>query len=261
MTILSDIITPAYREANFKAQSQTLTAVEQSEGLALLQSLTDSLVAMVIGTRPTPWYIPSPMKTSAKAYNYPAVPGDPGIQPPQDPLYPPPNTRLFLKNTTAEVVYFQYQPEDGAVMEYVDAGHTATVTFDGNGMFFGLTGLDTTYAVTSKSGQVTRNAPIQWVFRGDRAAWVAIETLTADGEMPFPSMFTDYWVTALSIRLAPRFGNDPRETTILRWREMVRFIALQYRQSEEATFRSLGVPSAQAFTERGGYSDHAFGSI
>jgi hypothetical protein len=74
--------------------------------------------------------------------NFPAVPGSAG-RTPFDPLYPPANVRLMAKNTVATRVYFQYQPQDGALMEYVDVGHTEALTLDGNGALFDLTGADT----------------------------------------------------------------------------------------------------------------------
>ena len=75
MTLNSTIITAAYRESNFTGQGATLTDDEQSEGLQLLQSLTDSFFGLIVGTKAKPWYVPAEWNTAPTAANYPAQPG------------------------------------------------------------------------------------------------------------------------------------------------------------------------------------------
>lgn len=239
MTTASEIITLAYREANFNAVGSTPTADELSEGLTLLKSLSDSLFPLVVGTKLQGWYVPWPQKNAARAANYPAAPGDAGILPPNGLETPPANVRLMMKNTTAKTIFFQYQPEDGALMEYVDVGHTANVVLDANGALFGLTGGDTQVTITSDF-PTNRNARRRWIYRADVGAWVEVTTLELTTEMPYPTWFDDWFITALAMRLSPRFGNEPRSMTLMRYKDMTVLIRGLYQQMGIAIIGSPG---------------------
>lgn len=249
MTTASSLITLAYREANYKNAVGTLTTEEQTEGLTLLQALVDSLFGMVVGTKLTPWFIPRPQKTASTAANYPAYPGDAGLESPHGLSLPPSNVRLMMKNEAATTVYFQYQPEDGAVVEYIDVGHIGDITLDANGALIGLTGSVETVDIVAQfpSG---RNTPRRWIYRGDFGSWLEMTSLSLTSEMPFPIAFDDYFVTALAIRLSPRFGSDPRQVTVLRFQEMQQFIRLQYLQTKEQIVGDAGVPTTQVYAAR-----------
>ena len=234
----TEVIKNAFREANWKAVGMDPTASEIAEGLTLLQALVDSVFGMVIGTKLHPWWVPWPQNTSSKRANYPAHPGDSGILPPNSVNNPPANARLMMKNTTAETIYFQYQPEDGAIMDYVDVGHTDTVTLDANGALFGLTGSDTTVVIPSDF-PTTRNPRRRWIYRADYGSWVEIEPLELTEELPFPTWFDDFWITSLAIRMSPRFGNEPRAATMARYKDMMVFIRGQY---EQQGIEIVGVP-------------------
>lgn len=229
MTLASSIITAAFRESNYTAVGADPTADEQGEALVLLQSIMGSMFALVIGTKLKQWFIPQPMKNNSRAANYPAAPGDAGILPPNNVDSPPANVRLTMKNTATQTVYFQYQPQDGALMEYVDVGHTADVILDANGQLFGETGGTTTITMTSDF-PTNRNPTRRWVYRGDIGSWVEITSLTLTSEMPFPVWFDDYFVTELAMRLAPREGGEPRQITLMRNNDMKVFLRGEYEQ-------------------------------
>jgi hypothetical protein len=244
MATALEIITNGYREANFKSTTGVLTAEEQTEGLALLQSIVDAVAGMIVGIRRTPWYVPTPQRTASIAANYPAMAGDVGR--PLNNLYPPSNVRLFMRNPDNVVVNLQYQPEDGAVVEYVDVGHEGIVTLDANGALFGLTGSEDTVEIAPLF-PAGRNTPRRWLFRGDYGSWLEITTLTLTSEMPFPRQFDDYFSTTMAIRLSPRFGSEPRTVTLVRNQEMQQFIRAQWVQSAEVVHRDLGVPTMQTY--------------
>lgn len=251
MTLASEIITRAFREANYKNTIGTLTAEESSEGLALLQSIVDSLAGLVVGTKLTPWFYPDPQRTGNVAARYPATPGDYAI--PSDQTYPPANVRLVMRNQDPVTLYFQYAPDDGALMEYVDAGHEGDVTLEGNGALIGLTGSNENIEITALY-PAGRNTPRRWVYRGDYASWVEITTLAQTSTIPFPTALDDYFVTALAIRLSPRFGSEPRQITLMRYKEMQTFIRLQYLQSKEVVVGGTGL-AEQSYRFAGGAVD------
>lgn len=233
MTLNSTIITAAYRESNFTGQAADLTVTEQTEALQLLQSLVDSFFGLVIGTKAKPWWIPHQFNTSPEAGNYPAAPGDTHLRNANDIKYPPSNSRVFLRNSTVQTVYMQMKPEDGAMMQFVDAGFTADVSINGNGMFIGDTGVAYTDTIVPAFGGGSRSPKRTYVFRGDLASWVQTNNLEYVGECPFPEDFDDFWITALAMRLAPRFGNMPNEITLMRYKDMLVYIRGIYRQSAE----------------------------
>jgi len=255
MATASEVITLAYREANFKNSVGVLTAEESSEGLMLLQSVVDSFFGLVVGTKLLPWFVPSPQKTAGAAANYPALPGDHSASSHQSVMLPPSNVRLMMKNSAPVTVWFQYQPEDGAVMEYVDTGHEADVTLDANGALFGLTGSTETVDITALF-PTGRNTPRRWVYRADYGSWLEITALGLTSVLPFPSAFDDYFVTSLAVRLAPRFGADPRQITLLRFNQMEVFLRGQYLQSKEVLVGTGGTPSLQSY--RAGFESGSF---
>lgn len=251
MTTVSDIITEGYRESNFKAQVQTLTTEEESEALRKLQSIVDSFFGLVIGTKPFHWYIPRPQLTGNVEANFPATPGDTFNQQVFDTDYPPSNCRLFLKNTSATEVFFQYQPEDGAMYQVVDVGFTAPVTLNANGQLFGgVTSADTTVVISPRFPNNGRNAPRTYVYRADIASWNLVANLALADEFPFPAMLDDYFVTALAIRLAPRHGNEPSQATLMRYKDMMVFARGQYRQTLPAVVGDVGIPTEHSYGGR-----------
>jgi len=242
MTLNSNIIADAYRESNFTAQGGVLTADEQTEGLSLLQGLVDSFFGTVVGTRPKAWFLPRLNNTAPNAVAYPANSVDTDRGHRQD-NYPPSNSRVILRTTSPQTIYFQMIPQDGAMMQVVDAGFTADVTLDANGVFFGVSGTDTTVTLTTSVAGGSRVPTKTYVFRGDIASWVPIDDLTYDGQLPFPAEFRDFFVTYLAMRLAPRFGNEPAQITMLRAKEMLSFCRAWYHQSIESV--GTGSPSSE----------------
>ena len=254
MTTASEIIRRAYREGNFIAKGATLSDADGSEGLALLQSIVDTLFPLVVGSNPKPWYVPVPQRTSTVAHNYPALPGGLSQQERYDVRFPPPTSRLLVRATAPQTIYFQYQPQDGALMEFVDIGHTATITLDANGALFGTTGGDSTVVIPADPD--ARNAPRRWVYREDYGSWVEITTLALTSDMPFPTSFDDFFITELAMRLTPSNGNEPRQVTVMRNREMKSFIRNLYVQMAEGWYNKPGGnTTAKTYYDGGGNSD------
>ena len=261
MTTVTRIIDLAYREANYKNILGTPTTEEYAEGLTLLQSLVDSLPGLVVGIRMTPWYIPRPQKTADISANYPATNGDVGFDYSRSKLHPPANTRLMFGAITSDTsVYFQYQPQDGAIMEYVDVGHEHTVTLEANGAIFGITGTEDFVEILPQA-PAGRNAPRRWIYRGDYGSWQEISSLALASEMPYPSAIDDYFVTALAIRLSPRFGGEPRQSTVMRYAQMETYVRLLYMQTAEQVIGTAGTPTYQTYATRYATSDFDSGGF
>lgn len=250
MTTASEVISLAYREANFKASEGALTTTEQTEGLTLLQSIVSGFHGRLLGVRLIAWPLPTPQKTAAKSANYPAASGtaEPALAH-ANPAYPPQNARLLYRDTADWTAYLQYEPDDGALVEYVDSGHSGTLTLDANGALFGASGTTATLDITPADGG-GRNTPRRWVYRGDLGAWLEMTTLALTSDLPFPIEFDDFFITALAIRLTPRFGQEPRQITVVRYQEMTNLIKLMWQQSAPGLAKDIGVPTKQTY-ERG----------
>lgn len=259
MALNSEIVTAAFRETNTLGQGATLDSAEQTEGLQLLQSLTDSFPAIHLDRKYIPWPVPYPSRTAPKANAYPAATTANGDL--RDILYPPLNTRIVCRASSDTTFYFRPDAQDGALMQLVDAGFAGTVTLDGNGHFFGTTGLDYTVSITSRLADSTRNATRTYLFRQDLAAWVQISDLVYGEENPFPEEFFDFWVTQLAIRLAPRYGRMPNQATISRAQELVPFIRGWYRQTAEVLVGDAGVPTEHSYYARPYFGDPSVGRI
>jgi len=247
MTTAGEIVVLAYREANFKGTVDALSTEEQSEGLTLLKSIVDSFFGLVVGTRAAAWHVPSlSLFPGSAPTGYPVRQSEMLRSGNPNDAYPPPNVRLLMRNETTETLYLPFPAEDGAMIEYVDAGHVADVVLNGNGSLFGLSGSVEEVAITPLF-PAGRNTPRRWVYRGDYASWLEISDLSASSLLPFPGMFDDYFVTALAIRLSPRFGAEPRKVTIFRAQQMEVFIRAQYAQTREQITGNGGMSSLQAY--------------
>jgi len=246
MALASEIINLAYREANFRTVDSEPTPTEFSEGLTLLKPLVSNLPGMVTGIRLRPWFVPTPQKTGAVAAQYPALSSE--TSPPLNIKYPPSNSRLMLRDPDDIAIFFQYQPQAGAVMEYVDTGHAGIVTLDGNGSFFGLTGSTEAVVIDPAAGG-GRNPPRRWHYRADYGAWQELRPLTLTSLLPYPEEFDDYFISALAIRLSPRFGSEPRQITLMRFQQMESHIGRQWIQSEDVLAGVHSEPTLQAYSD------------
>jgi len=242
MTTVSSIIQSAFREGNTIGLSETPETAEQTEALRHLQSLVDSVFGDVIGQKYMPWHIPDPFNTSPQRKRYPnRGEGNLNSRSKQDLEYPPIQSRVILRNTAPQTVYFQFAPQDGATMEIVDAGFTADVTLDANGMFFGVDSRDTTVTIAERVAQNDRNTVRHYMFREDTASWNQTNALVLTDQMPFPTLFDDYWITALALRLTPSFGMKQTEVTLMRMKEMESLMRGWYRQTREVIVGDVGL--------------------
>ena len=209
MTLVSQIITDAYRELNLIPLGGTPNANQIAEALPRLNSLIMTTVGLEAGDEMTD-------------VNY----GGDFDQSEYVTEYIPDNTRLLINATAALTIDADPRPLDGQLMAVVDAsGNFATynVIIDGNGRK--IEGADTvTLSTNSQSAR--------WMYRGDTGNWVKIEELEAADTMPFPTEFDDYFSQMLAIRLNPRYGQTmtaDMATNIRRWRGALRS---RYRRKE-----------------------------
>lgn len=229
MTVVSEIVVQAFREANFTAVGQSTTAEELIEAVPRLNNYIKALFGIEVGEHYRDWYVPNAWDP-AQPLRYPLTPD--GSETSGDPYQrPPANVRLITKITSAKTLYFPATPNDGARMSYVDVGSTAIVTLDGNGRLIeGVPSLTGDVAVPPEPAELHGR---RWFYRADLGNWILIETLGQDDEVPLPEEFDDLLVTGLAIRLAPRFSVKIDEVIALRNADMLNRLKKRYKQSEQ----------------------------
>lgn len=185
MTILSDIIQQAYRDANLvPIGTDTTTTAEKAEALKRLQVIILSVLGQEMGEGLQSFPIGDNNVTTSWV--------------PTVPSYIPLNTRLVCNLTAAQTVYLHPDPQDGSRVALVDAsGNFATynLTLDGNGRTIDGSATDV---------RDTDSETAQWFYRADLGDWTPVEPLVAADEMPFPVEFDDLFIIMLAMRLNPR---------------------------------------------------------
>lgn len=245
MATCSEIIQAALREGNLLAVSATATTAEQTEALARLNSYIPTLLGDLIGENYDDWLVPAPQRTASLAANYPQLPypidtlGD-AILPSSSDLtdniwpYPPQNSRLVVAITDPTTIYFPEAPNDGARMQFVSTpAMNDTLTINGNGK--AVESASTKDVTTADTGR-------EWFYRADLGDWKVIATLALSDTPVLPSEFDDLLITGLSIRLSPRYGQEPRQGTINTYKDMLKMAKNRFKQARNTIYKSQEVP-------------------
>lgn len=221
MTAASEIIREGFREGNLIPVGKEPTAPEQTEALASLNRYLDWLFADKIGIELETWNVP-PSRSAPVAARYPLGPSDKS-RPADVWPYPPDNVQLITRIEEPTTIYLPFDPNDGSRVALADVGSSADLTVNANGKLIqGVPALTLTPATAG-----TR----RWFYRADRGEWVRFQALTIDSESPLPSEFDDLLVTALAIRLSPRYSKQPSPVTVSANSSQVRSLRSRYWQT------------------------------
>ncbi len=183
MTLVSEIISDAYRESNIIPLGATPSTAQTTEALNRLNPILLSAVGNESGDE-------------LNDINY----GGDYDESEAITEYIPANSRLILNLTAAVTLEADPDPYEGQRMAFTDVGGnlaTYNVTVEGNGRT-----IEGAASVTLSTNGDKR----QWLYRADTANWVKIEELEEADTMPFPSEFNDYFVIMLALRINPRYG-------------------------------------------------------
>lgn len=251
MTLASALIQSAHRENNLIPAGSNPTSAEQSEALALLNSLVNGMFGYEMGEELKDWLAPAPQRTAAVAANFPQLPYPLGLDgnllalPIASGLsaqmypYPPKNSRIVFGGVTT-TVWFPESPDDGSRMGLAqgsgagDSGAAGqTITLDGNGRTI-ETSNTKVYAdpVTARS----------WLYRADLSDWKAVVDMLIGDDCLFPKELDDLWVTSLNIRISPRFGKAASEETRAVNARMLSKFKARYRQAGTTVYNSNDIP-------------------
>lgn len=206
MTVISSIITDAYRESNIIPIGAVPTDAMNTEALRLYNGIVAGIWGTDVGELLRDWPLgdfgrdpENPLTGYYPLFDYRWTKG------------PPINARLIASNSEAMTVDFTGLPQDGARMSILDPyGRLATVpvTLNGNGRT--IEGQPTLLLDTDGTSTT-------WFYRADLGDWVKISTLALTDDNPFPIDFDQLFVCRLAIRINPRFGRqlDPLTAEVL----------------------------------------------
>jgi hypothetical protein len=207
MTLVSSIITDAYRETNLVSMTGGPSAAHTTEALSRLNSIIVSTMGFEAGD-------------DLQDLNY----GGDYDQSSVINEWVPDNLRLILNLTAATTLQLDPMPYEGQRLAIVDAGsnlNTYNLILDGNGRT-----IEGAASVTLSTDDTVR----QWMYRGDTGNWVPIETLASGDDMPFPEEFDDFFITMLAMRLNPRYGQQLAQESIERLKSTRGRIRARYRR-------------------------------
>ncbi len=205
MTLISSIITDAFRESNMLPLGAATPANKLTEALRLYNALITSLYGGLAGEQLNDW----PLGTFNRDPN-----GNEGVLPytPQQLANPMLNRRLIATNLVAMTVWLDPEPQDGARMGIADPFARLAafpITINANGRT-----IEGNPTLVLNANSTLRS----WIYRSDVAAWMKINDLVAADENPFPVRFDNMFVIMLAMRLNPRYGRqlDPQSIATLK---------------------------------------------
>lgn len=242
MTIAADIIQAGFREGNLIPAGKQATTPENVEALAVLNRYVGSIFGYEMGENLRDWPVPPNQITAPTPTTFPQSPlvglGIDGNAGPSGAdcfqwKRPPKNSRLVFGSVEC-TVWFPSNPMDGSRMALIQGSGAgdqgadgAVITLDGNGRFIeGQATLTFTAPVTKRA----------WLYRADLGQWIACVDLELTDEMPFPADLDDFFICALSMRLAPRYGKVTAAETAKTAIDTMKRLKARYRQAGTTTY-------------------------
>jgi hypothetical protein len=179
VTLLSTIITKAYRKSNIIPIGTVPTANEVSEALDILQQIVRSSIGVEAGGEFVDINVGGPYDESRFF-----------------PQWLPDNARLLLNISATTTFYLDPCPEDGqrlAIIDVLGTLGTYNLTLNGNGR-----NIEDASSITLSTNFMSS----EWLYRADTGNWVKIQTLVSSDQMPFPDEFDDYFILSTNLQLA-----------------------------------------------------------
>lgn len=193
MTLVSDIITDAFRTSNLLALGTTPTSDQQTEALRFLNRLIKSVFGNELGEQLTAFPIGSTNISKPTGYPW-------WNTVPDGEWFVPKNTRLMLNLNQSIDIYLHPDPDDGCRFALNDVAQSFgdhPINVYGNGR---LIESATSIALN------TAGYEAEWFYRNDLANWVKYAPITLTDAFPFPEEFDDYFIALLAMRLNPTYG-------------------------------------------------------
>lgn len=239
MTLVSEIITRAYRETNVISKDAALSPAEQAEGLPRLQTLIASVFGNEIGENLNDWPLGNFGRSQATA----------GLCDTRGARFPPINSRIIATAEEARTVEFPAFPSDGSRMALIDPYSRLAafpVTLDGNGRT-----IEQEASLVLDADGLFR----VWFYRADLGNWVRVTEIDSFSEMPFPMEFDDYFIIGVAMRTNPSAGFRIAPESVARFEQQQRQLYGRYAQ-----IAPLDINTDLSYTSRQSYDTYWPGS-
>lgn len=217
MTLVSEIITDAYRISNLLAIGTSPTTEQQTEGLRFLNRLVKSVFGNEAGDPLTAF--PIGRNNINRPGGYPWW-----DQVPDNDWFVPKNYRLMLNLEAPVNLYLHPDPDDGSRFALIDVSNnlsTYNAVVYGNGRL-----IEGSNDITL----TTDGTDSEWFYRADLANWQKYSPLIVSDTFPFPAEFDDYFITLLAMRLNPAYGASLSEEGVMIYRRSKRQLQARYTQ-------------------------------
>jgi hypothetical protein len=201
MTLVSTLVRDAYRESNLIAASASPTALEEAEGVTVLNQYINSLFGHEAGEE----LVDSVVNTAT---------------------YTARSNERVLLSYSADNVLITLPPtaDNGARVQIIDTaiGASRLITLVAPGRNIEGEG----------STQIIGNAVL--MYRADLASWVRLVPLSATDAVPLPVEYEPLLITAIALRINPRHGQAVSEELMAAYERDVTRLKFDFRQTGQA---------------------------
>lgn len=240
-TLLSVIVSDAYRESNITNINTVLTDAQMAEGLRKLQRVIDSVYGNEAGEN---------------LQSYPIGRVDvhtPGDYPPvrYDDQWIPLNVRSAINLDEPKTIYLHPDPQDGSRFAVVDENSTTlALTIDANGRRIGASN---TFLFNIPQGHM------QWMYDAVTGTWNVVTPLADTDPMPFPPAFDDTFILMLAMRVNPSYTTTMAPESLQALKDNIRKFKARYHQSIPQASELALILTPNIRRERG-YYGYGYGS-
>lgn len=217
MTLLSTLVTDAFRESNLVAVGATETTAQRTEALRLLNVMISAFFGHEIGSPLVDVTIGSEgivFFNEEDAYAEETI----------ETWFVPDNYRLNLNLSEGKGFRLNPSPTKGARLAVKDvAGNLSTtgITLYGNGRL--IEGAESVSLITNGASR-------EWFYRPDTSNWVKTTDLIISDESPFPSKYDDLLTIGLALRIAGRYGVAATQEQIAFYNKALRKFRADYNE-------------------------------
>lgn len=195
MTLVSQIITDAFRLSNIIPINTVPTTAQQNEALIYLNRIVKSVFGNEAGDPLTGFPIGKNHISRPAGYPW-------WNDVPDNDWFVPKNIRVMLNLDGPVTLYLHPAPDDGSRFAAADASNnlaTNNCTVMGNGNM-----IEGQFSLTLN----TDGLDAEWFYRADLANWMKYAPLVLADTFPFPMEFDDFFVGLLAIRINPAYGTQ-----------------------------------------------------
>lgn len=220
MTVVSTIISDAFRQSNLLALGGTVSTNQSTEALRYLNRIVKGVFGKEAGENFTA--IPIGRGNITTPAGYPWYNDVPDAE-----WFVPENSRLILNNQSALDLYLDPNPDDGARFAVVNPSNTLAtypITVHGNGRL-----IEDAQSIDLD----TDGYSAEWFYRADLGTWTIYSPLDEASTFPFPEEFDDFFITLLAMRLNPSYGAEMDDQSMAMYKRAQNMIRARYGQVEE----------------------------